>query len=99
MTPRILGADEQPAADETVVKLQNTTTGTLHIGILNGEYLRVRPNAGAPTSFALTADQLGRYQRQIRLQLIYQQWFASGMLVDVTTPPPPPGGEGEGSPA
>lgn len=93
MQVRILGPGEQPAEGETVLALQNTTADTLHIGILQGDYLRVAPSASAtePTRFAPTADQLGRYQFQLRAQPIYQGWFAQGLLVDVTGAPTPPG--------
>lgn len=92
MRVRILGPGEQPVEGETELALQNTSPGTLHVGILQGEYLRVPPSASAaePTRFAPTTDQLGRYQFQLRVQPIYQGWFAQGLLVDVTGAPPPP---------
>jgi len=92
MRVRILGPGEQPAEGETELALQNTSPGTLHIGILEGEYMRVPPSvsAAAPTRFAPTADQLGRYQFQLRVQPIYQGWFAQGLLIDITAPAAPP---------
>lgn len=91
MAVKVLGASDAPGEGETLVALKNTIDSTLHIGILQGEYLRVLPTgAGDPTRFALTADQLGRYQRQLDIQPVYLQWLSAGYLVDVTNEPPPP---------
>jgi hypothetical protein len=96
MTVRRLEPGQHVAEGETELKLLNTTADTLHIGILKGEYLRVLPGGVDPTVFALTADQKGRYDLQLRAQPIYQGWFAAGYLVDVTNaPPPPPPPEGD----
>lgn len=87
---KTLQPGEEPAANETAVRLQNNTGGSLTIGILQGEYLKFAP--GVASGYALTtSDQHVRYQRQITLQPTYAQWFSLGYL----TPPPPPPPEPE----
>lgn len=78
-------ADPAPEGTQLLV-LRSTSATALHIGLKGGDYIRARTG---DTRVALTPSQVYAYQRRLELEPV-AQWFATGLLTDVTAEPEPP---------
>lgn len=88
------GTGYQPAPGERLLQLVNTGEVPLYLGIRNGDYMIAAPSGEPQVTYVLVEEQWVRLQQQLKLQITYKNWIASGLLTltevaELPEPTPP----------